>query len=197
MGIISFKEFIRESEENELISQEDRDQLNDILHDMEDEEVNILGNLLYSYFDDFDDEDTEDIDDEEWDDDDFEFGVEDIWEIIDAIGADAISVVDAILASDIEEIDDLFAHIDAILDDELSEAVARRMKTTKMNRKRKYMKLTKAKLRAGKAKRKSALRKTRQKRKSYYRRNKRKIASYQASRKKAIDRGKHQVKRRR
>lgn len=80
----------------------------------------------------------------------------------------------------------------------LNEAVSRIMKQKNMNRKkRKFMSLSKAKLRQSAAARKKKNRMTKAARKRYYRANKQKIAAYQKSRRSAIKKGKHKVKLRR
>ena len=195
--ITKFKDFIQESEEEFVISAEDKEDLEELFAGLEADEIDSIGSILYTYFYTEGEEDPEGLDDD-IDSDDYEFGEEDLWGIVNSVGEDAIEAIWIILSSELDEPEDLFNELDELLGtDDLDEQVSRRMKTTKMNRSRKYMAMTRAKLRATKALRKADNRKTRQKKKSYRRRNKRKMKAYQASRKKAIDLGKHQVKRRR
>lgn len=197
--ITKFKDFLRESEEEDFqISPGDKEDLEELFAGLEADEIDSIGSILYTYFYTEGDEDPEDLDDE-IDSEDYEFEEEDLWGIVNSVGQDAIEAIWIILSSELEEPEDLFAELDELLySDELDESgVSRRMKTTDMNRSRKYMDMTRAKLRATRALRKAANRKNHQKNKQYRRRNKRKMKAYQASRKKAIELGKHQVKRRR
>ena len=202
MKYTKFSEFIRESEEIDELSPERRKELDELFLELTDEEIDHLGQIMFAYFSE-DDEDDEDEDDED-DEDEYleaEFDVDDLNAMIDAIGSDSYVVINSILNSEAETLEDIFDEIDSIIDVDLTEslleAIAKRMKVRDMNRARKFMAVTKAKLRASKAVRRVQLRKTKHKRRAMYRKNKRRIKAYQKSRADAIKRGKHIVKRRR
>lgn len=168
----NFSKYLKENEEQLAL-------INDILVDMDEEEIDEFGYVLYVEF--FEEDDIESLED-----DDFSFfSIEDVQEMITILGSDMYDYILDLLDEESEE-------------DEMDEAVSRRMKTSNMNRKkRKFMSNTKADLRKTKAVRKKAARLSRADRKRYYRANKKKIISYQKSRGDAIKKGKHKVKLRR
>lgn len=157
-------------------SSEILDMINKELSEMDEDEIEEFGYVLYYEF----------FDDEETDADDYsDFTLADVQLMIDELGEEMY-----------EEILDLLDELDE--DEELDEAVSRRLKTGNRNRKkRKFMSTSKAELRRGKQKRKIQLRRTKQDRKRYYRKNKNKIKQYQQSRADAIKKGTHKVKVRR
>ena len=188
-----FSEFLKESEYDEL-SPERRQELDELFMELSDEEIDHLGQILFSYFSD-EDEDFEDLE--------AEFDLDDLNDMINAIGSDSYIAIDTILNTEFDELEDIFNEIDSIIEvdfeisESIVEAIAKRMKVKDMNKSRKFMAITKAKLRAGKANRRVQLRKTKHKRRAMYRKNKRRIKAYQKSRATAIKSGKHTVKRRR
>lgn len=194
MKYTKFREYLRESEYDDL-SPERRQELDELFLELTDEEIDHLGQILFSYFSDED----EDEDEEEYP--EAEFDVDDLNALINAIGSDSYAAIDTILNSEAETLEDIFDEIDSIIEVDLTEsileAIAKRMKVRNMNRARKFMAVTRAKLRAGKAARRVLLRKTKHKRRAKYRKNKRRIKAYQKSRATAIKSGKHIVKRRR
>lgn len=146
--------------------------INTAIAELDAEELDEFGYFLYHTF--FDED--EDVTEED------EFDLEDVNDMISALDSDVYDEVLDLL-SDMEE------------DEELDEAVSRRLTTKNMNKKkRKYMGLSKSKLRQDKAKRQRDARSSKQKRKRYYKANKMKIKSYQKSRAEAIKKGKHKVK---
>lgn len=151
------------------------DMINKELSEMDEDEIEEFGYVLYYEF----------FDDEETDADDYsDFTLADVQLMIDELGEEMY-----------EEILDLLDELD---DEELDEAVSRRMKSQNRNRKkRKFMQTSRAELRRTKQKRKIQARKTKQARKRYYRANKNKIKNYQKSRAEAIKKGTHKVKVRR
>lgn len=156
-------------------SSEILDMINKELSEMDEDEIEEFGYVLYYEF--FDDEETEA-------DDYSDFTLADVQMMIDELGEEMY-----------EEILDLLDELD---DEELDEAVSRRMKSQNRNRKkRKFMQTSRAELRRTKQKRKIQARKTKQARKRYYRANKNKIKNYQKSRAEAIKKGTHKVKVRR
>ena len=167
----SFKDFLNE---NESLLQD----IYAVLDELGLDEIAEFGEFLYNeFFDgdwDYSDEESEDAD----------FCIDEVKEMIAELGPDMYSDILDLLQPD--ELD---------LDDDLDEAVSRRMKTSDMNKnKRKYMNLSKSKYRQGKAERKKAARKNKAAAKRYYRANKKKIQAYQKSRSAAIKSGKHKVK---
>lgn len=167
---MSLTQFIKESEEN-------LEKIMNIVQDMDEEELDEFGAALYYEF----------FDDEESEEDDYDsFSLEDVESMIKELGSNFY-----------EDILDLLSEIDDEEED-LEEGVSRIMKQKNMNRKkRKFMSLSKAKLRQQAASRKKKNRSTKASRKRYYRANKQKIAAYQKSRRAAIKKGKHKVKMRR
>lgn len=164
---MSFKQFIAESEEQ-------LKRIHDIVDEMDEDEISEFGEALYYEF--FDDDETEE--------DNYEiFNIEDVKLMVSELGENFY-----------DDIIDLLSEIE----DDLEEGVSRIMKQKNMNRKkRKFMSLSKAKLRQQTASRKKKNRTTKSSRKRYYRANKQKIAAYQKSRRQAIKKGKHKVKMRR
>lgn len=198
MKYTKFSEWIRESEEIDELSPERRRELDDLFLELTDEEIDHLGQIMFVYFSDF--EDFEDFDEFEIFSDDAEFDLDDLNAMINAIGSDSYNAIATIISSESENPEDIFNEIDSIIevDYEISEAlISRRMKVGNMNKSRKFMATTKAKLRATAANRRVQLRKTRHKRKAKYRKNKHRIKAYAKSRAAAIKSGKHIVKRRR
>lgn len=171
----SFKTYLQENEDK-------LQQICDILDGLSEEEIDELGYVLYSEFFDAD---------EEFEEED-EFEIDDVKDMVQALGAEFY-----------DDILDLLEPEDLDLDDtedleNVEEGVGRRMLTKNFNRKkRKFMATSKAQLRRTKVKRKQDARKTKAARKRYYRANKVKIAAYQKSRAAAIKKGKHKVKVRR
>lgn len=194
MEYTKFSEFIRESEEIDELSPEHRRELDDLFLELTDDEIDHLGQIMFAYFSDFEDfEDFEDCSDDEFD-------LDDLNAMVNAIGSDSYGAIAAIISSESESLEDMFSEIDSIIEVDcgVSEAlVSKRMKVANMNRARKFMAVTKAKLRATKANRRVQLRKTKHKRKAKYRKNKHRIRAYAKSRAAAIQSGKHIVKRRR
>lgn len=193
MKYTKFSEYLRESElEYDDLSPERRQELDELFMELADEEIDYLGQILFSYFSDEDDDDEYP---------EAEFDVDDLNSLINAIGSDSYAAIDTILNSEAETLEDIFDEIDSIIGVDLTEsileAIAKRMKVRDMNKSRKFMAVTKAKLRATKANRRVQLRKTKHKRRAAYRKNKRRIKAYQKSRADAIKSGKHIVKRRR
>lgn len=194
MKYTTFSEFIRESEEIDELSPERRKELDELFLELTDEEIDHLGQIMFAYFSDFEDfEETEIATDEA------EFDLDDLNAMINAIGSDSYSAIATIISSESESLEDIFNEIDSIIeiDYEVSEAISKRMKVGNMNKSRKFMALTKAKLRATAANRRVQLRKTKHKRRAKYRKNKHRIKAYAKSRAAAIKSGKHIVKRRR
>lgn len=198
MKYTKFSEFIRESDEFDELSPERRGELDDLFLELKDDEIDYLGQILFAYFSDFEDfEDLEDFSDE------VEFNLDDLNAMVNAIGSDSYDAIATIISSESENLEDIFNEIDAIIEvdydiSEVSEAlISKRMKVANMNKTRKFMATTKAKLRATAANRRVQLRKTKHKRKAKYRKNKHRIKAYAKSRAAAIKSGKHTVKRRR
>lgn len=192
MKYTKFSEFIRESDEIDELSPERRRELDELFLELEDDEIDYLGQILFAYFSDFDD--FEDLSDEG------EFDLDDLNAMVNAIGSDSYDAIATIISSESESPEDIFNEIDSIIevDYDVSEAlISKRMKVANMNRSRKFMAVTRAKLRATKANRRIQLRKTKHKRKAKYRKNKHRIKAYAKSRIAAIKSGKHIVKRRR
>lgn len=187
----SFKKFLSEAEDYLAM-------INAILDQLDDEEIDEFGYVLYSDFFDTEEEEetsaednTEDETGEE-DEADEPFTRADVDEMIQVLGSELYLAILELLDEDDggewagEE------------DEDLEEGVTRRMVAKNMNRKkRKFMKNSKAMMRKTKAVRKRLARKNRAKKKRYYRANKVKIAAYQKSRASAIKKGKHKVKLRR
>lgn len=195
MKYTTFSEFIRESEEIDELPPERRKELDELFLELEDDEIDYLGQILFAYFSDF-----EDFDEMEIFSDEAEFDLDDLNAMVNAIGSDSYDAIATIISSESENPEDIFNEIDSIIevDYEISEAlISRRMKVSNMNKSRKFMALTKAKLRATAANRRIQLRKTRHKRRARYRKNKHRIKAYAKSRLDAIKSGKHIVKRRR
>lgn len=193
MKYTKFSEFIRESDEIDELSPERRKELDDLFLELTDEEIDHLGQIMFAYFSDEDEEEDDEYQEAEFD-------VDGLNAMIDAIGSDSYNAIATIISSESETLEDIFSEIDSIIevDCEVSEAlVSKRMKVANMNRARKFMAVTKAKLRATKASRRVQLRKTKHKRKAKYRKNKHRIKAYAKSRATAIKSGKHMVKRRR
>jgi hypothetical protein len=198
-----FKKFLMEEESTdngvdtevdlETLSADELLQLiKDQLADMDEDEIYAFAYVLYYEF--FEDDTNQE-------DDYTDFDIEDVNDMIGALGAEMyIDILDLLLPSDeddneMEDDEDTDSYEDG---DGLGEGVSRRMKGRNMNRKRrKFMKISKSMLRRTKVKRKQMARKNRAKAKRYYRANKVKIASYQKSRSTAIKKGKHKVKLRR
>ena len=166
--------------------------IKDQLAEMDEDEIYAFAYVLYYEF--FEDDSNQE-------DDYTDFDIEDVNDMIDALGAEMyIDILDLLLPSDEDdnEMDDDDSEDDYEEGDGLGEGVSRRMSGRRMNRKRrKFMKISKSMLRRTKVKRKQLARKNRAKAKRYYRANKVKIASYQKSRNTAIKKGKHRVKLRR
>ncbi len=170
---MKFKQFLAESDEM-------LESIKKILQEMDSEELDDFGTFLVDMF-------LEDLPDDEYEE---EFDLEDIMEMIEALG--------------MEFYDEILDELSDIEDDwdedqkELDEAVSRILKSKNYNRKkRKYMSTSRSELRKTKASRRKEARKTKSQRKRYYKANKAKIASYQKSRREAIKKGKHKVKQRR
>lgn len=194
MKYTKFSEFIRESEEIDELPPEHRKELDDLFLELTDEEIDHLSQIMFAYFSDF--EDFEEFSD------DAEFNIADLDAMVDAIGSDSYGAIVTIISSESESLEDIFDEIDSIIDVDLTESllealVSKRMKVGNMNKNRKFMAVTKAKLRASVASRRVQLRKTKHKRKAKYRKNKHRIKAYAKSRLAAIQSGKHIVKRRR
>lgn len=153
-------------------------EIESLLSDMDDDEIDEFGYVLYTEF--FDEEDQDEYEDF--------FTIDDVKEMINELGEDFYE----------EILDMLQIEVSDTTDPDLNEVVSRIMKQRNMNRKlRKYMSTSSAKLRQQKAARKKAARQNKASRKRYYRANKAKIAAYQKSRREAIKKGKHKVKLRR
>lgn len=195
MKYTTFSEFIRESEESDELSPERRRELDELFLELEDDEIDYLGQILFAYFSDLEDfEDFEDLSDET------EFDLAELNAMVNAIGSDSYDAIATIINSESESLEDIFNEIDSIIevDYEISEAlISKRMKVGNMNKNRKFMAITKAKLRATAANRRVQLRNTKHKRRANYRKNKHRIKAYAKSRLAAIKSGKHIVKRRR
>jgi hypothetical protein len=187
----SFKNFLAEAEDYLAM-------INTILDQLDDEELDEFGYVLYTDFFDTEEEEEPSAEDNaegetgEEDEADEPFTRADVDEMIQVLGPDLYLAVLELLDEDDgtewagEE------------DEDLEEGVTRRMIAKNMNRKkRKFMKNSKAMMRKTKAVRKRLARKTKAKRRRYYRANKVKIAAYQKSRASAIKKGKHKVKLRR
>jgi hypothetical protein len=181
-----FKEFLIEQDDEEIVdldslsSEELFQIINDELSQMDEEEINLFGYVLYNEF--FDDADTEEDD---YDD----FTLEDVQAMIAELGVEFyVDIADLLLPdedSDDEESDDEIY-------DGVDEAVSRVMKRKNMNRKkRKFFKKTKAELRKGLAARRKANRLNKAKRRKYFRVNKKRIEMYKKSRATAIRKGRH------
>lgn len=163
-----FKQFLTE---NEDLLQKILEELNELSVD----EVDELGAVLYEEF--FEEE--ESIDESEY------FGIEDITEMIEALGTEMYEYILDLIED--EECDEE--------SDDLEEGMARVMKKSNMNKKkRKFMTKSAAEMRKTKSVRKKENRKKLAKTKRNYRANKMKIKSYQASRTAAIKKGKHTTK---
>jgi vacuolar-type H+-ATPase subunit I/STV1 len=177
----SFKKYLSENED--LLSQ-----INHELAELNADELDTLGYIIYNELFDMDDEDESDeVED---------FKLEDIQAMIAELGPefyqDILDMLEEI-EDDSEEEEE-----DDSEEDDLEEGVSRTMKQKNFNRKkRKFMSNSKADMRKSKAKRKQDARASKSKRKRYYRANKAKIASYQKTRSDAIKKGKHKVKKRR
>lgn len=168
---MGFKDYLNSIKENDLLQQ-----IKDVLIELSEEEMDEFGWYLYSEFFDCDEDCDED-----------EFTIDDIMSMLSEIDEDIYE--DILDMLEVDEFDD---------SDEMSEAISRRMNISNMNRKkRKFMSISKTKLRQQQAARKRANRSNRVARKRYYRANKQKIAAYQKSRAAAIKTGKHKVKIRR
>lgn len=187
----SFKKFLSEAEDYLAM-------INAILDQLDDEEIDEFGYVLYSDFFDTEEEEetsaednTEDETGEE-DEADEPFTRADVDEMIQVLGSELyLAILELLDEDDGSE----WAGEE---DEDLEEGVTRRMVAKNMNRKkRKFMKNSKAMMRKTKAVRKRLARKNRAKKKRYYRANKVKIAAYQKSRASAIKKGKHKVKLRR
>lgn len=191
MKYTKFSEWMRESEEIDELSPERRSELDELFSELEDDEIDYLGQILFAYFSDH--EDFEDFSDET------EFNLDDLNAMVNAIGSDSYNAIATIISSESESLEDIFNEIDSIIevDYDVSEAIAKRMKVGNMNKSREFMEITKAKLRATAANRRVQLRKTKHKRRANYRKNKRRIKAYAKSRADAIKSGKHIVKHRR
>lgn len=151
------------------------DRILTIMDTMSEEDIDEFGTVLYSEFFDEDEEDFGDV-----------FTVDDVDTMIHELGPEMYDIILDLLEELEEE------------DDELEEAVSRRMQPGSYNRKkRKYMSISRSQHRQTKAERRRKARQTKQARKRYYRANKKKIAMYQKSRNDAIKKGKHKVKVRR
>lgn len=187
----SFKKFLSEAEDYLAM-------INAILDQLDDEEIDEFGYVLYSDFFDTEEEEetsTEDNTEDETgkeDEADEPFTRADVDEMIQVLGSELYLAI-------LELLDEEDGHEWAGEEDEdLEEGVTRRMVAKNMNRKkRKFMKNSKAVMRKTKSVRKRLARKNRAKKKRYYRANKVKIAAYQKSRASAIKKGKHKVKLRR
>lgn len=170
-----FKQYLQENEEALA-------QITSILDELTEDELDILGYVIYNEF--FDDNDEDESDEEE------EFSKEDILAMVKELGPDMYEEILDMMEEEVEDNDDI--------ETEIEEGVSRIMRTKNMNKKkRKFMSNSKADLRRTKTKRKQKARKDKAKRKRYYRANKKKIAAYQKSRAAAIKKGKHKVKVRR
>ena len=184
----SFKNFLLEEEnvEPELTSGELLQLINDELADMDEDEIFAFAYALYYAF----------FDDEENPEDDYvDFNIDDVNEMIAALGEEFyVDILDLLLPDDTA---DDFDWSEIGLDDEetpedTNEAVSRVMRRKNFNRKkRKFFKKSKAELRRGFSARRRANRKNQAKRKRFYRVNKKRIASYQKSRSNAIRKGRH------
>lgn len=171
-----FKEFLSEINEGCECDEETTElkmQIEIELSELSDEELDEFGSVLHGEFFDEDDDFGDDV-----------YTREDIDVMIAELGE--------------EFFEDILDMLEEIEDEELDEAVSRRMKSQNRNRKkRKFMQTSRAELRRTKQKRKIQARKTKQARKRYYRANKNKIKNYQKSRAEAIKKGTHKVKVRR
>lgn len=186
-----FKDFLSEQSEDDIVvdldtlsSVELLKIINDELSQMDEEEINLFGYVLYNEF--FDDEETAEDDYED-------FTLEDVQAMIAELGAEFYADIADLLLPD-EESDDEESDDEEEDDEEedIDEAVGRIMKRKNMNRKkRKFFKKTKAELRKGLAARRKANRLNKAKRKKYFRVNKKRIAMYQKSRATAIKKGRH------
>ena len=187
----SFKKFLSEAEDYLAM-------INSILDQLDDEELDEFGYVLYTDFFDTEEEEESPAEDNaegetgEEDEADEPFTRADVDEMIQILGVEMYSSILELL--DEEDGEDWAGEEE----DDLEEGVTRRMVAKNMNRKkRKFMKNSKAMMRRTKAVRKRLARKTKAKRRRYYRANKVKIAAYQKSRSAAIKKGKHKVKLRR
>lgn len=175
-----FKDFLKEDEDT-------LQSIYELLDEMSDEEIDDFGYFLnQEFFDDDTDENGEVIDDDE------EYDIDDVKEMIEDLGGEFY-----------DEILDMLSPIDIDFggseyeETEMEERVSRRLKISNMNkRSRKYMGLSKSQFRQKSMERKKKARMTRAKRKRYYNVNKKKMSAYQKSRSSAIKKGKHIVKRR-
>ena len=169
-----FKVFLLEEAET---AEEELSEINAILSGLDEEEVDELGWVLCDEF--FDDEDK---------DPEAFYTLEDVQEMIAALGSDMYEYVLNLLSDEDNDGDE----------DDMDESVSRIMKNSNKNRKkRKFMGKSKAELRRTAAVRKRKNRATKVKRKRNYRANKTKIKAYQKSRYAAIKKGTHKVKLRR
>ena len=183
-----FKDFLIEQSEDDIVvdldtlsSVELLQIINDELSQMDEEEINLFGYVLYNEF--FDDAETAEDDYED-------FTIEDVQAMIAELGAEFYADIADLLLPD-EESDDEEMDDDEETDG-IDEAVARVMKRKNMNRKkRKFFKKTKAELRKGLAARRKANRLNKAKRKKYFRVNKKRIELYKKSRATAIKKGRH------
>lgn len=184
----SFKNFLLEEEDAEvdLTPEELLQLINDELAEMDEDEIFAFAySLYYTFFD--EEESTED--------DYIDFTIEDVNDMIAALGEEYYGdILDLLLPDESgEEFDwDSIGLGDEEIEDETNEAVGRIMKRKNFNRKkRKFFTKSKAQLRRGIAQRRKANRMNRAKKKRYYRVNKKRIASYQKSRSTAIKKGRH------
>lgn len=170
-----FKKYLNENEEkiSEIYS---------ALEELDENELDEFGYLLYSEFFDTDEELEE-----------YAFDVDDIREMVAVLGPELYDDILEFLAVEFEVNTDL-----ATMDSEMQEAVSRRMKVNRMNRKkRKFMSRSKAEMRRSKTKRRQEARKKKAARKRYYKANKTKLTAYNRSRRAALKKGKHITKIRR
>jgi len=183
----SFKAFLNEDED--LLKM-----INHELLELDADEVDMLGHVI---FDEFFDEDNETSDDF--------FTIDDVNDMVLKLDAsvypyilDLLDVVEDPDETPVSQQQSPDVNEDELSEAELDEAVSRRMTNKTFNRsKRKFMTNSKADLRKTKAQRKKANRENRSKRKRYFNANKVKISSYQKSRSAAINKGKHKIKIRR
>lgn len=184
----SFKNFLLEEEDEDLTPEELLQLINDELAEMDEDEIFAFAYALYYTF--FDEE-------ESAEDDYVDFTIEDVNDMIAALGEEYyIDVLDLLLPDEEEDgfdWDSIDLDGDEIGDEfNTNEAVSRVMKRKNFNRKkRKFFKKTKAQLRKGLAARKKANRMNRTKKKRYFRVNKKRIQNYQKSRSAAIKKGRH------
>ena len=185
-----FKDFLSEQSEDDIVvdldtlsSVELLKIINDELSQMDEEEINLFGYVLYNEF--FDDEETAEDDYED-------FTLVDVQAMIAELGAEFYADIADLLLPDEESDDEEEDDEEDIDEEDIDEAVGRIMKRKNMNRKkRKFFKKTKAELRKGLAARRKANRLNKAKRKKYFRVNKKRIAMYQKSRATAIKKGRH------